>query len=246
MNLKKEMNVNVYIAGAAGLGLLAGGASAGYLLCRRVLVRAYAERLEAELEATRLHYINKAAKEADPGELLAEAEEAASTADLAGDFSEAREWAPDSIQVDSFRITEEALSAGPGGAPDADEAGRPSGEHPVAEVAEMGEPEDDDRDHTHPYPISQAEFANTEPGWQAISLKFYSGDTNGGVLVDDQDNPIVHYEKLVGSLSPELFGGISGEAAIRLVRNDERECDFEILHVEDSYANAVLNYGRPK
>lgn len=243
MNLKKEMNVNVYIAASSALGLLAAGGLGGWLCARAYLSRGFYQRMDDEMEAVRLHYLNKAAKESDPAELLAVAGDDAATAyhpvDEDGDHGGRDEGR------DRDREGEGPQPSGPRNTFDDYEAGPASGEHAVAEDADVGESEEDDRDHSQPYPISQAEFANTEPGWEAISLKFYSGDPQG-VLTDDEDNPILHYEKLVGTLSPDLFGGISGQGSIRLVRNDERECDFEILHVEASYADAVLNYGRPK
>ena len=239
MNLKKEMNVNVYIAAGTALGLLAAGGLGGWYSARAYLSRDFYRRMDEEMDAVRLHYLNKAAKEASPEEILALQTEDDSGADnLAGEFSEDREW-----NEDRDGGEEDQEASGPRNTFDDYEAGPAAGEHAVAEDAGVGESGEDDRDHSQPYPINQAEFANTEPGWEAISLKYYAGD---GVLADDQDNPILHYEKLVGTLNPDLFGGISGQGDIRLVRNDERECDFEILRVEASYADAVLNYGRPK
>lgn len=237
MNFKKEMNLNVYIAAATGLGLLAAGGLGGWLGARAYLSRDFEKQMAHETEAIRLHYINKAAKEASPADVLAEATEDDSPApDLAGDFSEAREWAPESGDA------EEAQEAGSRNIFDTHEAGPAPGEHAVADDASVDESGEDDRDHSRPYPIAPHEYANTEPGWEAIALTYYAGD---GVLVDDKGEPVPNYVKLIGTLTPEHFGGISGEKNLRLVRNDERECDFEITMHEGTYAE-VLGYGRPQ
>jgi hypothetical protein len=238
LNLKKEMKINVYVATGAGLGLLAAGGLGGWLSARAYLSRSFYQRMDEEVDAIRLHYLNKSAKEASPEEVLHLATEGDPTAaDLAGDFDERTEWLPD---PDGEEAAQEP--AGHGGASDADEAGPAAGEHAVAEVADLGESEEDERDHSRPYPISPSEFANTEPGWDAVSLTYYAGDK---VLVDDKGEPVPNYVKIVGELTPAHFGGISGQRNLRIIRNDDRECDYEITMHETKYADEVLNYGRP-
>jgi hypothetical protein len=238
MNLKKEMNINVYTAAGTAVGLLAAGGLGGWLCARAYLSRGFYRKLDEEMDAIRLHYLNKLEKEAGPAEVLRLAAEGDSAADHpAGDEEDAQ-------RDDGGDGGEEAPEPdGSGDSPDADETRRPFGEYPLASLAPVGEPEEDDRDHSRPYPISPAEFANTEPGWEAISLTYYAGD---GVLADDEGNPIINYTKLVGELLPGHFGGISGAANLRIIRNDGRECDFEITMHETSYADEVLNYGKPK
>jgi hypothetical protein len=240
MDFKKEVSINVGIIAGAAVGLLAAGAAGGWFAARARLRGDFERRLDEEAEAVRLHYYNRASKESSPADILRVAAENDSTApDLAGDFDEQREWEKDSdgrkaepSKASRNTFSDYEAEPAPGG-----DAG--------AEVAEVDEPEpeEDDRDHSKPYPIAPHEYANTEPGWDSIGLVFWAGD---GVLTDDKHDPIIHYEKLVGQLSPEIFGGISGQENLRIVRNDARECDYEIVLREESFADVVLNYGRPK
>jgi hypothetical protein len=91
--------------------------------------------------------------------------------------------------------------------------------------------------------ISPLEFAEPdEIGWTQVTITYYAGDS---VLVDDREQPIRNVRNTVGPLSVNGFGGISEHSAIRYVRNEKLEIDFEIVLDERSYADAVLNYGNP-
>jgi hypothetical protein len=240
MDFKKEMSINVGIIAGTAVGLLAAGAVGGWFAARAHLSRDFERRLDEETEAIYRHYANKSSKESSPAEiLLAAAENDPTVSDLAGDVGESREQSPNR---DRGEEEPQEFSRNTFTDYKAEPAPRGDAGTEVAKVDESS-PEEDDRDHSRPYPIAPHEYANTEPGWDSIALIFWAGD---GVLTDDKDDPIVHYEKLVGKLSPEIFGGISGQENLRIVRNDERECDFEIVLREESFADVVLNYGRPK
>ncbi len=82
------------------------------------------------------------------------------------------------------------------------------------------------------------------PEYYKVSLKWFQGD-NIPVMVDDKDQPIRHYEKLVGSIGYRSFGGPSLDENIAYIRNDLMHTDFEVLRRFGSYAEEILNYGRP-
>jgi hypothetical protein len=98
-----------------------------------------------------------------------------------------------------------------------------------------------DRITSKAYVISEEDFLAGEKGYQQIEVTYYAGDK---VLADDQGQPIPELVRTVGMLSPELFGGVSGDPHIRYVRNEKLEVDFEITLSNRAYVDEVLNYGR--
>jgi hypothetical protein len=102
-----------------------------------------------------------------------------------------------------------------------------------------------DRNIDHPFLISLGEFSESPPGWQALTLTYFAGDKIP-TLVDDKNEPIPHYHKIVGKINGKKdFGGISGDPNIRYVRNLQQDTDYEIVYDPRSYAEGVLNDGRP-
>ena len=84
------------------------------------------------------------------------------------------------------------------------------------------------------YIIHQDEFFGDELGYSQMSLNYYEEDD---ILCDDDDVPIYNYEQVVGRLE---FGHGTDDKNVVYVRNDARECEYEILRNTTSYANEVL------
>lgn len=97
------------------------------------------------------------------------------------------------------------------------------------------------RSPSKPYEITQGQFGEF-PGWQVLSITYYAGDK---VLTDDKDQPIRDVLQTVGPISDKSFGHLSGDASIRLVRNERLQIDFEVVLNQGSYADVILNYGNP-
>lgn len=99
------------------------------------------------------------------------------------------------------------------------------------------------RDHSKPYEISITEISDPpEIGWEVICLQYYEQDD---VLVDDKEQPIRQVLTVTGPISSSMFGGVSGDPSIRIVRNEALKADFEISIVHGAYVQDVLNYGQP-
>lgn len=220
-----------FVLGTAA-GVVLGGL-AGWSLCSRYISVRFHKELDAELESIKSHYQRKAA-----------ASDLAMSGGDSGERSSSVGDGPDTIYVDSVQVT---IDEHPG-----HEEERLGSDSPItpADISDAADPANQvdtvfplDRDITKPYPISLLEFSNVEPGREQITLTYYAGD---GILADDKDQPVRDVMKLVGKLGALGFGGVSGDPHIRLVRNEKMDVDFEITLNAGSYADAVLNYGKPK
>lgn len=88
-----------------------------------------------------------------------------------------------------------------------------------------------------PYVISQLEYSSNESGCLQESLTYYAGDM---VLVSDREEaPMYGYTKTIG-IALERFGHGSGDADIVYVRNEERDCEYEIKREDGHYTIEVL------
>lgn len=100
------------------------------------------------------------------------------------------------------------------------------------------------RDTTRPYIISADEFSGAADAYFKISLKWFQGDAIP-VMTDSDDKPIPSYEEITGPIGYRSFGGPSEDDNIVYIRNEQRMSDFEVVRSFGSYAEEVLNYGRP-
>lgn len=71
------------------------------------------------------------------------------------------------------------------------------------------------------YVISPEEFGDC--GYDTISLTYFAD----GVVADDFDEPIEDVEDLIGPDALDSFGEFEDDSVF--VRNDEKQCDYEIL-----------------
>lgn len=243
-----KLDVRSLLLGSAA-GVLAGG-GASYLVLRHTMRSNFDSRLNAEVAAVKSHYNERLKAQlsdavsllpevghpfvGQPGRGMDSDQEGGGEAAL-GDHAE--------MQVDSLRITD------PYEGIDGDEDG---GDLDSDDDEEDGSDEPDDPEPGHPlvrnlrkpYIISKAEFGETPPGWQQLTLTYYWGDMT---LVDDKEQPVErgNVAKTIGMITKGDFGKISGDPNIVYVRNQDLELDFEVVWDPRSYADAVLHYGQP-
>ena len=92
--------------------------------------------------------------------------------------------------------------------------------------------EDEVDDVYEPYIIRPEEYGEIH-AYETLSLNYYAD----GVLTDDLDNQIEDVESLVPADFADHFGEYEDYTVF--VRNDERQCDYEILLDTRSFADAV-------
>jgi hypothetical protein len=266
---RMEIDANVALAGVGGL-LVGGAAGAGlaYLLLRK----SFQSNLDREVAAVKDHYHSQLAEiqtehndrfKKALSDALSVVPEAGnpfvgrSVSDLAGPGSD-EELGEAALGAAGFEVadhfTEDDLrgvSIAPGdpleGLEDGEEEPGDESADAIGYAQDAGRGASDDppitRDLRRPYMISAAEFADSPPGWQQLTLKWFAADR---VLVDDKNEPVNPFGKIVGLINGKKdFGGISGDPNIRYVRNQGMETDFEILFDPRSYAEVILNYGQP-
>lgn len=84
-----------------------------------------------------------------------------------------------------------------------------------------------------PHVIAPEEFGEIDD-YDTETLTYYSGDE---VLTDLRDNPIEDVEGMVGEDSLSHFGEYDDETVY--VRNDRRQCDYEILLDTRNFSDVV-------
>ena len=94
------------------------------------------------------------------------------------------------------------------------------------------EDDDDTKDVYEPYIIRPEEYGEIH-AYETLSLNYYAD----GVLTDDLDNRIEDVESIVPVNFAEYFGEYEDHAVF--VRNDERQCDYEILRDLRRFADVV-------
>ena len=78
-----------------------------------------------------------------------------------------------------------------------------------------------------PYVIEPDEFGELD--YETVSLTYYAD----GVLTDDRDNIIEDMDGIVGNDAVNHFGEFEEDSVF--VRNDSKQCDYEILRVYEEY-----------
>ena len=109
----------------------------------------------------------------------------------------------------------------------------------VEEVEEeIANGEWDDKDVYEPYIIRPEEYGELH-AYETLSLNYYAD----GVLTDELDNPIEDVESLVPADFADHFGEY--EDNVVHVRNDNLECDYEILRDLRKFTDVVGEYPYP-
>lgn len=93
-----------------------------------------------------------------------------------------------------------------------------------------------------PTQLTLEQFCDPPAGFQQCEVTYYAADR---VLVDDHQQPIPNINRTVGRLTNNHFGGVSKDPLKRYVRNYDLQIDFEIILNKGSFADLILNYGRP-
>lgn len=94
-----------------------------------------------------------------------------------------------------------------------------------------------------PFIIHEEEFSAEEPEYLKVSYTYFEADD---VLVDEDNEPIVNWEHLVGTNNFRWGHGSSNEDIVH-IRNDLRRLDMEISRNLKSYAVEIqgLNFDEP-
>ena len=103
---------------------------------------------------------------------------------------------------------------------------------------EIANGEWDDKDVYEPYIIRPEEYGELH-AYETLSLNYYAD----GVLTDELDNPIEDVESLVPADFADHFGEYDDNAVF--VRNDNLECDYEILRDLRKFTDVVGEYPYP-
>lgn len=103
-----------------------------------------------------------------------------------------------------------------------------------ASLYKADEEKEDDLEVERPYVIPPTEFGET--GYDTITLFLYSDN----VLTDEDDNVIENVDEIVGSDSLNHFGEYEDDSVF--VRNDAKECDYEILADEREYSKIYKDW----
>lgn len=86
-------------------------------------------------------------------------------------------------------------------------------------------------EHTKPYVISPEEYGATE--YEMISLTLYAD----GVLVEDDEDAIIDNPEMIIGDTLKHFGQFEDDALH--VRDENNECDYEILKSEKNYYDLI-------
>ena len=103
---------------------------------------------------------------------------------------------------------------------------------------EIANGEQGDEDIYEPFIIHPEEYGELH-AYETLSLNYYAD----GVLTDDLDNPIEDVESLVPADFADHFGEYDDNAVF--VRNDNLECDYEILRDLRKFTDVVGEYPYP-
>ena len=95
-----------------------------------------------------------------------------------------------------------------------------------------------DKDIYEPFIIRPEEYGELH-AYETLSLNYYAD----GVLTDELDNPIEDVESLVPADFADHFGEYDDNAVF--VRNDNLECDYEILRDLRKFTDVVGEYPYP-
>ena len=95
-----------------------------------------------------------------------------------------------------------------------------------------------DKDVYEPFVIRPDEYGELH-AYETLSLNYYAD----GVLTDELDNPIEDVESLVPADFADHFGEYDDNAVF--VRNDNLECDYEILRDLRKFTDVVGEYPYP-
>lgn len=227
------MNDN-YKQALAFLGGAAVGATAAFLITKKVLEKKFDNELTEQVALAKEHYskrssaviINTEQPYASPDE-AAEALLQPYLPTMADDPRPSVDEVVKDIQSMDRNLFEDE--------PDQDE-------YDTSDDAAYGIPdfiyEDEVKKRTAllPYVITDEEFAEGHPGHEQFSLTYYEGDK---VLADDKDEVVSDIINTVGQENLLKFGHGSNDSRIVYIRNEKRHVDFEVIQHDGNYADMI-------
>lgn len=89
-----------------------------------------------------------------------------------------------------------------------------------------------------PRTISAGEMLNSKQWYSKLTFTYYAADE---ILADDQDMIVDDYKDIVGEHFADLFGTNEDDPDVVYIRNDERETDYEVIMVKESYKDRYPN-----
>lgn len=105
-------------------------------------------------------------------------------------------------------------------------------EEAVAFDNKMHEQAEDEGISDFPRTISAGEMLNSKQWYSKLTFTYYSVEK---LLADDQEMIVDDPKDIVGEHFVELFGTDEDDPDVVYIRNDERETDYEIIMVNESY-----------
>ena len=99
---------------------------------------------------------------------------------------------------------------------------------------------EEEKDVYEPYLIRPEEYGEIHE-YETLSLNYYAD----GVLTDELNNIIEDVESMVPADFASHFGDFEDDSDTVYVRNDERQCDYEILRDNGTFADVVGDNSYP-
>jgi hypothetical protein len=229
--------------GPLGLGLvvgLAAGATGGYFFAKRRLETKYNQIAADEIAEMREHYQSKLV-----------ALENTQTKPTVDEVVKERGYSVES-QSPPMAVTppETVVDAAKESTEDTPPPQQNVFQKPPVTPEEVGMPlvqdewdahkERSQRSPLRPYIIHRDERSEQQ-AYDEVTLTFYEADD---VLCNESDEVIAddERERMIGEANLEKFGHGSGDATIVYIRNDQLECDFEVIRSPNSYAEEVHGF----
>lgn len=226
------MNENLKLA-LAGLAGAAVGATASFVVVKKILEKKYEQELIDEMAKAREHYekrsaaviVNHEQPFATPDEAVAALIQPYQDTPVGDPRPNVSEVIKE-IQAADRNVFEDE--------PPVDEYD--TGTDAAWAIPDfVYEEEVKKRSSLAPYIITDEEF-NESDEHEKFSLTYYEGDK---VLADDHDEPVDDIEGSVGRENLLRFGHGSNDSRIVYVRNEKRKVDFEIAQHDGSFAEII-------
>jgi hypothetical protein len=223
------------LAGVAVVSL-AVGATVSWYVTRRILRKRYDVQMEEEIEKTRRFYkeLHKTDEFSDPSVLAEQYRDEVTEEIVAEDevilSGVAKEVAREEryVSYDKVQPVEERVEV---------EASIRKNIFDTPPVASMSDKYDLDEElekkqRGEPYILEYDEFFENPDDLSTSSLTYFVDDDT---MLDEQDVPIQHYERIVGENNLK-FGHGSKDPRVVYIRNDELQASYEIVKTEGSIA----------
>lgn len=217
------MNKETITKVAIGVGGLAVGGGAGYLLAKKQLEGLYVARAEEEIEQVREMYKRRAkTDEYETPEKAVEALVVESTEVVV------------KTDAEEYVETVESLGYSSSDGETVKVIKRRIFDEPEPTDEELGEPEESRNiDTSRPYEISTKIFMEDDIP-DKVTLTYYATDD---VVTDERDQPLSDVDAIIGEQHLDLF---DEKTNVVYVRNEGISTDFEILLQKGAYSVIVL------